>query len=413
MVQNKWIKIALTYLIIIAVIGTYMRLNFIVPLNAFNYEFILHSHSHVAILGWVYSALYVALIHSFIGSSAFSEKKYIYLFWLTQITIVGMLVSFAVQGYAAFSIAFSSLHIILSYIFIIFFIRDSRLNLKNRFIHSSSLPYIYASLIFLFISSFGPWSLGILAGKKMIGTVLYKDAIYFYLHFQYNGWFTFAVLGLTLWLLEIKHVEINKRLLRIAFWLMFVPGFSSYLLSVSYDTIPEYLTYTAFFSGVVQLIGCAIYFIEILSNVNAITIENNKIVKILFYMFLASLTAKFILQAASGLNKSNHIIFINRDIVIGYIHLVMLGLITCGLFYLFITQGFLKINQLINKSGVVLFMVGFVVTEIFLFSQFLIGIIDFSMIPYRLILFIFSLLILIGLLLFWTGQIYNKDFKQV
>ena len=67
MAQNKWIKIALTYLVIIALIGTYMRLNFVIPLGAFNYEFILHSHSHVAILGWVYSAFYVGLIYSFLG----------------------------------------------------------------------------------------------------------------------------------------------------------------------------------------------------------------------------------------------------------------------------------------------------------------------------------------------------------
>jgi len=413
MVENRWIKIALSYLIIIAVIGTYMRLNFVVPLGTFNYEYILHSHSHVAILGWVYSALYTGFLYSYTDSNAFKEKKYIYLFWLTQFTIIGMLATFAIQGYAVFSIAFSSLHIIFSYIFIFFFTRDSRKNLKNRFIHSSSLPYIYASLTFLFISSIGPWSLGILANQKMIGSVLYRDAIYFYLHFQYNGWFTFAVLGLMLWLLEIKHIEINKRLFKIAFWLMFIPGFTSYLLSVSYDTIPEYLTYIAFISGIIQLIGGAIYFIEILASINAITVGNNKTARILFYLFLTSLISKFILQAASGLNKSNHIIFINRDIVIGYIHLVMLGLITSGLFYLFISQGFLKINSLLNRAGFILFILGFAITELFLFSQFLIGIIDFSVIPYRLILFIFSLLILIGLLFVWFGQIYGKDFKEV
>ena len=148
-----------------------------------------------------------------------------------------MLVTFAIQGYAAFSITFSSIHIILSYIFIFYFVRDSKRKLENKFIHSSSLPYIYASLLFLFISSFGPWSLGFLASRNMIGSVLYKDAIYFYLHFQYNGWFTFATMGLMLWMLESKKIDINKRLLRIAFWLMFIPAFSSYLLSVSYDTI--------------------------------------------------------------------------------------------------------------------------------------------------------------------------------
>ena len=115
--------------------------------------------------------------------------------------------------------------------------------------------------------------------------------------------------------------------------------------------LPDYLTYVAFSSGVIQLIGGAIFFLEILSNIDAIRIGNNFTTRLLFYIFLASLIFKFILQAASGLNKSNHIIFINRDIVIAYIHLVMLGFTSCGLFYWLISQGFLKLHSFFDKSG--------------------------------------------------------------
>ncbi len=412
MVPRKWINTALTYLVIIALIGTYMRLNFVLPLNAFNYEFILHSHSHVAILGWVYSSLFIALISSYLGYNSFKDKKYAIIFWLTQFSIIGMLFAFPVQGYAVVSISFSTLHILLSYVFIIFFIKDNKRNLANKFIHSSSLPFIYASLLFLFISSFGPWSLGFLASQKMIGSDIYRDAIYFYLHFQYNGWFTFAILGLITWLLEKAPIQFNKKIFRVSFWLLFISVFPAYLLSLSYDVLPNYLTNIAFAFGIIQLIGIVIYFIEILPNVIHLTIEKNYPIRLLLYFSLASLLLKYIFQAASGLNKTNYIIFINRDIVIGYIHLVMLGFITCSLLFWFASQNFLNLKNVLEKSGVILFLVALLVTELLLFSQTLIGIIDFSYIPYRLLLFVFSAIMLLGIILHWIPQLYAKDLRD-
>ena len=50
--------------------------------------------------------------------------------------------------------------------------------------------------------------------------------IYFYLHFLYNGWFTFAVLGLLFWLLEKYKVSFNQNYSLLFFRLMFWPCLS-------------------------------------------------------------------------------------------------------------------------------------------------------------------------------------------
>ena len=49
---------------------------------------------------------------------------------------------------------------------------------------------------------------------------LYKNAIYFYLHFQYNGWFILALFGIGFYILEKQNIRISKSVFNIFFWLM-------------------------------------------------------------------------------------------------------------------------------------------------------------------------------------------------
>lgn len=418
MKKIKWVNIALTYLVIIALIGTYMRLKFVFPISLFQYDFILHSHSHVAILGWVYSALYIALLHCYLGEDSFNNKRYTVTFWLTQFSIVGMLVTFAIQGYAAFSIAFSTLHILLSYRFILLFVKDSLKIKDNKIIHSSSILFIYTALIFLFLSSFGPWGLAVLASKKMLGTDLYKDAIYFYLHFQYNGWFTFAILGLFLYLLEKSGIPFNKKLTKIAFWILFCSTIPAYLLSISFEELTSYIIYIAFISGCLQLIGIIIYILIIVRFTKLLTQNLPGIIRFLFLLSLLSVELKFILQFISGFPEINQMVFINRDIVIGFIHLVMLGFVTSGMIFWFSNQRIINSTSKSVKFGLILFAMGFITTELFLFTQVfndipsLSGIMEVIRTQYHIRLLIFTFLILIGIIIFWLPQIYNKDFKE-
>ncbi|MCK5867256.1 MAG: hypothetical protein KAG14_02565, partial [Mycoplasmataceae bacterium] len=101
------INIALGYFLIIALLGTLLRLFFVtnIPLH---YKHIVHAHSHVALLGWIYTAL-TSLIYFCYLKEHQIQKKYNTLFWFTQVTIIGMLISFPIIGYALYSIIFSTL----------------------------------------------------------------------------------------------------------------------------------------------------------------------------------------------------------------------------------------------------------------------------------------------------------------
>src|SRR5690606_21113713 len=137
-------------------------------------------------LGWIYQALFALLLHTF-GST---DRFYNRLFWVTQLAVIGMLVSFPIQGYGSVSIPFSTLHILCSYVFVVRFWR--RLRSENRI----ATKFLRTALIFLVVSTIGLWSMGPLMALGMRGTALYYMSVQFYLHFQFNGWFLFTVIGL-------------------------------------------------------------------------------------------------------------------------------------------------------------------------------------------------------------------------
>lgn len=398
-----WLKISLFYLVLIALIGAYMRMMFVIPVPVFQYEYILHTHSHTAMLGWVYSALYIALLLSFIPG-AFNKKNYVVLFWLTQFAILGILVTFTIHGYWFLSIGFSTLHIFLSYWFIIKFIKDVNRNKALRESSQLSLKFIFASLFLLFLSSFGPWGLAVFAAKKMIGTDLYNDAIYFYLHFQYDGWFTFAVIGLFIRYIESLQVKLNLKTGIKTFWFLFLGVIPAYILSLPAQQVPSYVWIIAAISGIVQFIG-TIFLLKFLSpHIKSLFQDSNSYQSVLVYVFIVSLAVKFFLQLLSAIPYLNNLVFNNRDVIIGYIHLVMLGVITCGLFGWFHKQGLLHRDSWVIKGGLSLFIIGFIITEILLFAEMLIFWVDISFIPFRMLLFIFSLFLLAGALMIWLDQ---------
>ncbi|MCW9038606.1 MAG: hypothetical protein OQJ79_11915, partial [Altibacter sp.] len=148
------IQIALGYFLIIALLGVVLRLYQVVDVPV-TYRFIVHTHSHVALLGWVYTAFSTLLYYCFLQKEPI-EKKYRVIFWVTQLTIVGMMVSFPFTGYAFFSILFSTLFLLASYWFCYFFLKNVPASKKQL----PSFKLIRISLWYLIISSIGPWALG-------------------------------------------------------------------------------------------------------------------------------------------------------------------------------------------------------------------------------------------------------------
>lgn len=122
------IKLALIYFIIAAVFGVALRLTNVIDLPI-EYRNIVHGHSHIALLGWVYVGMIILLSKLYLENSE-NDRKYKWVIALTHITILGMMIAFPFQGYALFSIIFSSLFLVISYWFIFYFIKNTPIEKK-------------------------------------------------------------------------------------------------------------------------------------------------------------------------------------------------------------------------------------------------------------------------------------------
>ena len=350
-------KIALTYLLIASLLGIILRLFPISDFNA-NFRFIVHTHSHIALLGWVYIALTTILYK--IGISKEKKEAYKFVFWSTQITIIGMLFSFPFVGYALYSILFSTLFIICSYWFYFFFRKNNNLNKKDI-----SYKFINTSLVFMVISSIGPWALGIIMSTLGNSSHWYKNAIYFYLHFQYNGWFIFCLIGVLFYILEKQKFNFSASKAK-QFYLLF--GISCVLtLFLSFLWIkPSSIIFIiagvgAFLQGIafVYFRKLMIAFTEKMKEVFGLF--NYRILQFVVTLFFI----KIVLQLLSATPYFSEITYKFIDFVIGYLHLVFLGIITL---MTLILLNFLQLI-IVPKTWIKIYLIGFILSEILIFYK--------------------------------------------
>ncbi|MNX51042.1 hypothetical protein D3C86_816880 [compost metagenome] len=358
--KKHWLLICFINFFIAALMGLLLRLMYVAPVEWVNFQFLLHGHSHVAMLGWVYLMLYSLIIHFFLPKEAQQKPIYNRLFWVTQVSVMGMMVRFPVEGYAMLSIAFSTLHIFCSYYFCRLIWKDAQPN---------SLPekqMLRTALFFMILSTLGVWCLGPAVGLMGKTSAFYQIAIQFFLHFQFNGWFMFAVLAL---FIHQLNAQINEKQFRLFYSLLVAATILTLALPISW-----YLSNPVFYwingLGVLMQLGAFLVFIKMIKpRLQAFFSTLKKIEKIVYGFALFSLALKVGIQLVvllPGLDQISHQI---RNFVIGYIHLTMLGIITGFLL------GFALQNKFVNgKSfwvhwGLSLFLLGFVGTEILLFVQ--------------------------------------------
>ena len=68
--QQLWIKVVLINFFMAAIIGALLRLAFVVEMPFMNYSNALHAHSHVAMMGWLFGALYILLSFLYLARHA-------------------------------------------------------------------------------------------------------------------------------------------------------------------------------------------------------------------------------------------------------------------------------------------------------------------------------------------------------
>ncbi|MEO8933941.1 MAG: hypothetical protein ABI295_06495 [Xanthomarina sp.] len=336
-------------------------------------------------LGWVYLMLYVLIVKYFIP-----EKKPIYskLFWITELAVVGMMISFPFQGYAFVSISFSTLHVFCSY----YFARLIWKNLKTDSLVSSYL--LKSALLFMVISTLGVWCLGPAVGILGQASAFYQTAIQFFLHFQFNGWFLIAILAILFHKLQIK----DSKEFRLFFKLLVISTILTFALPVNWFTPHISLFWINGLGVLLQFISLYLFIKLTIKPFKTLASSSSKITKFFFNFSMFCFILKIGLQTLSLIPEISKMAFEYHNLVIGFIHLTMLGVIS-GFLFAFILQSKLVSQNNILTYGMFVFILGFILTEIIIIAQGCLFYLGMGLLPnYYILLFLSSVLLPIGIL---------------
>lgn len=362
----RWFRIALVNLLIAAALGSLLRYAFVDEVEWMKYKNVLHAHSHVAMLGWVYLALYNLFLHAFLTPVALEQPLYRRLFWLAQFSVVGMLVIFPIQGYAGFSIAFSTLHVLVSYGFVWRFWRDMKAEGGKV---AFSVLLAKTSLAFMVLSTLGLWLLGPIILTELKHSALYYMCVQFFLHFQFNGWFLLGVLALFFRRCENEDIRFNPRLLRWFYGLIMVSTFATYALAVAWSNPKPIVFWVNSIGVLVQLAAIVVLVALYRPQASRVWAMLGPWEKGLFAIAAVGLLLKVGVQSAVAIPQIATIAYTIRNYVIGFIHLVLLGVISCFIMAQAINKGALLPQRPIIRAGLAVFVAGFLLSELLLFLQ--------------------------------------------
>jgi hypothetical protein len=360
---KKWLKLAFLNLLVLAAIGIVLRCKILFYIPFIDQQRLLHGHSHFAFSGWVSLALMVLLlarVSNYKGLDLF--KKYNWILWGNLVCAYGMLLSFFLQGYGAVSIGFSTGLVIISYFFGIFLWRD----MNSCTTKPALFRWFKAAVVFNALSSIGAFALAFLMSQHTSNQTVSLASVYFFLHFQYNGWFSFSILGLLCEQLEV--IGVSRKSLRVFFGGFLCACVPAYFLSALWMPIPRIVYVLVVLSAIIQVLAWAWVIAQLPGKLKILKERLGVLPYRLIVLALLAFSIKLLLQLGSTWPSLSTLAFGFRPVVIGYLHLVLLGFVS-----LFILGYALYSEALIITSvfrlGIFLFIAGIIGNEAALMIQ--------------------------------------------
>ena len=401
--HKNWLRFSLFNLGLVALLGVVLRYKIAFSLPFIDQQNLLHGHSHFAFSGWVTQAL-MTLLTGYLSEKTSKDyfPKYRWILYFNAITAYGMLISFPIQGYGSVSILFSTMSLVASYYFAVLFWKDLN-RIPDR---SVSHSWFKLALLGNVISSAGPFSLAYMMATHNMHQNWYLASIYFYLHFQYNVWFFFTCMGLMSY--RLSAMGVSRESLKKVFNCFALAVLPTYFLSVLWWHIPVWLYIIVVLAAVCQLAG----WVQLISLVKkqAMLIRNDIILfsRILFIFSGMALSIKLLLQTASVIPAVSRMAFGFRPIVIGYLHLILLGIITIFILAYSFTFHQIQVNTG-TKRGMIVFVTAIVFNEILLMIQGVSDLLYTGVAGMQYWLFAAACMLLGGMGIIVYHQFFSKD----
>jgi len=355
--KNLWITLSLVNLCIVALFGVTLRTKFVFYLPFLDYRNFESAHSHFAFGGWVTLILMVLFIDNLLKEDQKQKKIYQWILWGIEINALGMVISFPFKGYAFFSILSSTTFIFFTFGFSWVFIKDVLKARKEKLIRLLSI----GAVVSLVISAVGPFTLAYVMATKTGYAFLFKDAVYTFMHFQYNGYFTLSVFALLFNQVQPYIDEaVKKRMWRFAICLC-LSIIPSLFLSLLWHSFNVYIR-TAAMIGCGLIVITIVFFCSFAFN-SKLYLSFKSAARNLLILAMISFGIKMLLQTGTIFPALGNAVFGFRPIIIGFLHLVFLGLVTFYILSNLLQNASFDLRKSISRIAVLFFSTAIIINE--------------------------------------------------
>lgn len=398
----KGLKFSIFNFIIVALLGTIMRYKIAFSFPFLDQKHLQEAHSHFAFYGWITSCIYMLIFRYLTKINVHIKmRKYYILIGLNFFASFGLLFAFLYGGYFWLSIAFSTMALLISFFYFYFLIKDLKGYKEN------SKIWFLGGLFFAVFSSIGVFTLSYMMVANLLNPDFYLALTYFFLHYQYNGFFIFSCIGLLLFSLKESGISVSEKENRLIFYLLFIGCFVGYGLSILWAKLPMWFFILIIIATLLQTYGAIRLYLLVKKNWKVLTTQFTPLQRfVLFYVGVA-FAAKIALQLGSNIPMVSQFAFGFRNIVIAYLHLVLLMCVATFLLNQILISGHFSITAKTN-TGLKLFLLGVFLNEAVLG---LMGVfsINYVAIPFaNEILFGVSLLILLSITIIYLSLRFQK-----
>jgi hypothetical protein len=320
---RQWFVLpAMFWLAVVTVSGSWIRYIWAFPSDSIiDPKHLTHAHSHVALLGWCWAVVVAYLLRNVVKPkrSIHWWKLYAVMF---HVSVGGMFVTFSMDGYWKWSIIFSAMHVLLGTGFaVVYYV--SRAKMATR----PSLTAFDASILLMLIANVGPV---LLSMGSMQTASFVTIAVNGYVHLHCFGFLVLFMLGML-----FDKILVAQRDEEVA-------SQSKLIYLLAFSVIPaQLIAVSHLIDGNVDLIvgsiGMALYATGLAAVVYTTFKNWSRIVEsgcgsMLRVVMVAVACLAFALLLASVPSISSTF----RDarfLVIGIIHLLLLGIVTPAFLY--------------------------------------------------------------------------------
>jgi hypothetical protein len=348
-------------------------------------------------------ALLLLLVQELLPEPFCRRPIYQWLFAGIFLSSWGILLSSSLGNNGFLHALFSAFFISISYVFGWMFIRDIRKTGLSKTVQLLSV----SAVVSLILSSAGPISLAYLRAIKSHQAILYRDASYFYLHLQYNGFFTLAVFAL---LFHRLYPKISKKTEQHFYWfsvLLCVSIFPSLFLSFLWQG-PSHLFRIIALIGSILIFASVTWFIVSAFPLLKYSKMAAPAVRYILLLSIGAFILKMFLQSFTVFPAVGNAVFGDRPVIIGFLHLVFLGFVSPFILAYYLQKSMLNIKIKLTGYALILFMLGVVFNEITLMLQGMGAMYLKSSYLFSWLLWAISIWLVIGTILIFTARIRSR-----